>query len=286
MAEEYATPMDDPQFNGSQEKAPAPVEGQTTEGQPAQAEGTPAQPDFDPNHWQLNVKGQQIVPKDRQHLIDLAQKGSSFESNQAAFNQERISFQSQIQNLEQYKPMDQWINGDQAKIQALNQFITGYGQKPAPDYIDEETAQGFSSVHAELAEMKQKFQTQEQREEARAVKEADTELNTEISDLRKTYPKYNFDLDDGTGNLERKVLQFASDNGINNLTHAFRVMMFDSSQTSAKMDALKQQTQSVQQQSKAGVVTQGMPVGQSVKKIDFKNKSMGTLAEEAKLEYQ
>ena len=58
------------------ESAAPPVQ----ESAPQEDGQTPVQePEFSPDQWTLNYKGQTIVPKDRQHLINLAQKGHSFE---------------------------------------------------------------------------------------------------------------------------------------------------------------------------------------------------------------
>ena len=229
-------------------------------------ENTNQQPTWNGQEWALNFKGQQIIPKDRQHLVNLAQKGYSYESAMEQLNQERQKLTQQGQSYQKYSQLDEALQGNQEFARKLWDFVqqnkAGQQQQQQGEQQSELPPQ-VSSALSELEELKSwKQQLQEQ--------QANQAIEKEINDLASQYPNYEWQADDGTGTLAWKIMKHAYDNGITSMKMAFRDMMFDKSATTVKMDTLKQAKETQQAQHRQGVVqSSGAPTNMPMKKSGY-----------------
>jgi len=242
------------QGQGDQGQGQQPQQGQAqqdgdqgqAQGQQQQSQQQQTDPNWDPKAYAMTYRGQTVYPKDRQHLINLAQQGWSYSTEMQRLNQEKQQMQEQQQRLAQYQQFDQYLKQNphvaQAMLQAAQQNVQQPGGQQQP------------SVPPQIM---QKMQTLEQTVQQQQEWYQDQQLDSEIKQLRSKYPNVDWDTDKGGGNLEKNLLQFALDNNLSNLDHAYRVMMFDRTQTDTKANALKQQMQQRQQQHQQGIVQGG-----------------------------
>jgi hypothetical protein len=233
-----------------------PAQGTTEQPQAESGKGQPQSPadkDWDAKKWELTYRGNKVYPKDRQHLINLAQQGWSYSQEMARLNSERQQMTQQAQRLAQYEQFDQYLRANphvaKAMLAAAQQ---GVGQQQPNN-----NQQG--PQYAVPPELMNKVGTLESQLKAQQDWHQDQLLDNEIKQLKTAHPNHDWVTDNGTGNLEKQLLQFALDNSFTNLEHAYRVMMWDNSQTEAKASALKQQMTQRQQAHQQGVVQGGAP---------------------------
>lgn len=243
-------------FGGSPEATGTPQQTQAEAGtqghgdaQASQAQ-QPVDPKWDQKAWELTYRGQKVYPKDRQHLINLAQQGWSYSQEMAKLNQERQAMQANAQRLSQYEQFDAYLKSNPHVAQAMLQAAQNqYNQQPQAG-----AQQQAPQVPPELM---QKVGTLEQQLQQQQNWHQDQLLDNEIQQLKAKHPNHDWTTDNGTGNLEKQLLQFCLDNNITNLEHGYRIMMWDTAQTQSKADALKGQMASRQQAHQQGVVQRG-----------------------------
>lgn len=213
--------------------------------------------DFDPTAWQLNVKGETITPKDRDHLKNLAQMGLSYSQSMEQLKQEKARIAEQMNNYQQYAQLDQAFKSDPRLQEHLTNAIQQYraqqelGTKDIPPYMQE------------LLQRVEGVETYKQQLEQRS---ADEQLQNELNSLKSTYSSEKWDHNDGEGTLEQKLLRHAYENNIPSLKAAYRDMMFDKVALSTKADALKEAEAKRVAAAKAGRVagnSGAAPVNQS-----------------------
>jgi hypothetical protein len=89
---------------------------------------------------------------------------------------------------------------------------------------------------------------------------ADAQLESEIGKLKSQFPEQGWDTLDGQGQtLMQRVLKHAYDNEFPNIQAAYRDLQWDAHVTSAKAEALKQQSAQQIAANKAGIVSGGAP---------------------------
>lgn len=200
------------------------------EGVPGTEGAAPSAPSFNPNEWALNYKGQQVTPKDRQHLINLAQQGYGYSQAMEILNKEKREIQEMRSQYGKYAELDERFKKDPNFQQHILQAVQSYGVGGSRE--GEQMPPQLAKVMQELEEIKN-FQKQYER------KAADAEVQREMEDLRKTYPDEQWDFNDGSGTLSEKLLKHAYDNHIPNLKSAYRDFMFDKMAANTKAEALK-----------------------------------------------
>jgi hypothetical protein len=216
---------------------------------------------FNGSEWGLKYRGQPYVPKDRQELVNLAQKGFSYTQEMERINRERREWQQRIDDMQSkyrhYDDIDSLMKKNPAfserMMQLAQEFQTG-GQQDGQQPANGVNYQLYNGLVTRLGEL-EKLNTE------RINKEYDRQLADQVSKMRATYAGHDWDFDDGTGNLEKKVIQFAYENGISNLDYAYRAMMFDQNGTNAKAAALKKEAEARAKAQKAGVISQGAAGG-------------------------
>lgn len=234
-------------------------------GQPAgQPQGAP----WNEKEWPLMYRGQQIFPKDRDHLKNLAQKGFSFEQATEQYNRERTALAQQMENLRKqyahYDQFDQMLKSNpalQEKIAATIQEMQAGGQQG-----QQPGGQQFQIFN----KLTERLDSLESMNQERIDAEYDRRLAESVQKLKADHPDHDWNFDDGTGNMERKVIQFAAENGITNLEYAYRSMMYDQAGANAKADALKKAAAAKQQANRAGVIQSGAPGGAAPQQGGYK----------------
>jgi len=244
---------DQPQGNAQPQQQ---ANGQQPGGQPQagdqQTNQQGQQEVFDGNKWTLKYRGQPYVPKSREELTNLAQKGFSYEQEMGRFKTERTQLQQQLDGLKKqyghYDVFDKMLKGNPQlaeKIAATIQEMQAQGQQPGGANV-----QLYSQLKSEIEELKH-------HNDERINLEYDRRLQESVQKLKADHPDHDWEFDEGNGNLEKQIIQFAMENGITNLEHAYRAMMFDQAGTNAKADALKKAAAAKQQANRAGVIQSG-----------------------------
>lgn len=206
------------------------------------------QTDFNPEDWSLNVKGQVLNPKDREHLVNLAQQGMSYSDSMAKLNEEKQRMAEEYEPLKQYAALDQQFRDDPAFQNHLTEAINTYrankelGTEETPPYVQQ---------------LLQRVETMEQHKSQQDQTNADGQLATELNALKAEYPTVDWDADEGEGTFTHQVLKHAYENGIPSLKSAFRDIMFDQVALNAKAEALKAAEKKKLDAIKAGKVTAG-----------------------------
>lgn len=237
--------------------------------QPSQGNnGQQQQPVWNGTEWSLKYRGNPYIPKSRDELVNLAQKGFSYTQEMERMNRERKEYQEQLNSLQgKYKHYDEFdaaLKSNPALAQKLMQVAQEFqGQQG-----EQQASQGIDMrVYTQL---QQRLDQLESMNTERINGEYDRKLADTIQNVKKSYPNHDWDFDDGTGNLEHKLLQFAYENGITNLDYAYRAMMWDQNSANAKADALKKAAATKQVASRAGVLNTSSSAGSSPSRPGYK----------------
>lgn len=227
---------------------------ETVEGE---GEGTPqpGESEFDPNKWAMTYKGSQVIPRDRQHLVNLAQQGYGYSKAMEGIKRERTEMEGSREKYSKYDALEQALQANPEMANKIwgmvNQQQGGEGNGDQPGLSPE--------VASKLQEFDQ-FKT-----EYRAT-QADNSLKSEIDQMKRDYPDETWDVDSGEGTLESRILQHALDNKILDLRVAYKDMMWDQMQSKIKSTTLAKQKAAKIAAKKAGIVDGGAP-GQGTRQL-------------------
>ena len=147
----------------------------------AQQPEAPVQPGFNPDEWLLNFKGQPIKPKDRQHLVNLAQQGYGYSQAMEKLNKEKEAIAQSKTQYDKYAQLDQRFQSDPAFRQKIEQLFNG-GEQP------EQTQQAGQSP-ALPPEIMDKLNKAEQFQQTILQERADQKLQSEIETMKKDHPE-------------------------------------------------------------------------------------------------
>lgn len=251
------------QYEGQQDTAPlvGQREGQQDPGvlasqdQPAQppVQGQAQSSNWNPTEWQLDYRGQKVTPRDKDHLRQLAQQGYSYSQSMAMLKKQQQDLQnrySRYQTLEQtFEQHPELANQIWGSVQQYLQQVNQPQQQAQPN-----GQQAY--VPPELL---QKVQELDQFRNQYVEKQADQELEAEISQLKSKYADQPWDVDNGDGNgtLIYRVMKHAYDGNYPSLNAAYRDLMWDAHMTNTKAETLKKAQETRQAQTKAGVISGG-----------------------------
>jgi hypothetical protein len=237
----------------------------------------PAQPEFDPNQWALNFKGQPVIPRDRQHLINLAQKGHSFEQRMEDLNKQQKDIEGLKSKYSQYEPLDQLFRENPqfaSEIMHLRQKYEGGVQQPTGEAPAQAQSHVPPQVLQEIEQLKGNYQKLISENE-------DYKLNQEINALKSQYKDHDWDSDDGTGTLEQRLLKHAMDNKLGSIRSAYRDYFFDQYAAQAQNSAIAQNAEKQKELNKAGIVQTGTPAPEAKSTFDHKKASYDDIKAEA-----
>jgi hypothetical protein len=241
----------------------APTEPQLPQSQPGQQDNVPdqqgqpapaqSQQSWNPNEYALNFHGRTILPRDKEHLVNLAQQGYSYSQSMAILKKEKEELEGTKQKFGQYEQFDTLLQQNPQIAQKIWALFTEQNNNNNNGAAPENQVTLPPEIVHKLTEF-DRFTA-----EYRAEK-ADSLLSKELSELRKMYPDQAWDTDvDGRGTLEDRVLQHAYANGIGNIKMAYKDLMWDTVQTQAKSDVLKAEQEKKAAARRAGIVDGGQP---------------------------
>jgi hypothetical protein len=245
-------------------------------GQVTQEQGSTEQ-QFNPIEWQLNFKGQQITPKDRQHLINLAQQGYGYSQAMEKLNREKQEIAQYKTQYDKYAKLDERFKNDPVFAQKIFGLLNGQEQ------AQQEQSNQAVALPPEFSEKLSKL---EQFQEQFASYQADQKLQSEIEKLKSMHQD-NWDFDDGEGTLLNKVLKHTLDGNFPSLESAYRDFMWDKHTANAKADALKAEAEKRQRDTLAGKVSApgAKPAPAAPKAINFRQTGYNDLAAMAAKEF-
>ena len=217
-------------------------------------------PQGDPKWWKpdlfkLKYRGTQVSPRNYNHAVSLMQQGWSYSQAMEALNRERSELQTQGKLYEQYGALDKAFKTNPAfaaKIWQMYQEAQGQqqpaGQPQAQPQANDPRMQQLFSVVLGLQEKLKGYDD----------READTEVQSEMKDLRESIPDAQWDATTESGHtLMWDVLNHACQQGFPNLKAAARDYLWDSQAATAKMAGAKQAAEARMKAAKAGVVGTG-----------------------------
>src|SRR4030042_284735 len=251
-------PQSDQPQGGSQPQQQA--DGQQPGGQPQAGDqktnSQGQQQVFDGKQWALKYRGQPYVPKTREELTNLAQKGFSYEQEMGRFKTERTQLQQQLDGLKKqyglYDEFDKMLKSNPQlaeKIAATIQEMQSQGQQPGGPNV-----QLYSQLKSEIEELKS-------HNTERINLEYDRRLQESAQKLKADHPDHDWEFDDGTGTLQQQIVRFALESGISSLDHAYWAFMGPQNGTNARADALKKAAAAKQAANRAGGVQGGASPG-------------------------
>lgn len=224
-------------------------------------EVVPEVPQFNPQEWALNYKGQQVMPKDRDHLVNLAQKGWSYEQAMEQINREKQEFAKQQGEISRYIELDKAIKADPQFANSLYEFIRQYNEGG-----QQQQQQNQQQENPEYVQLRQELEDLKSWKQQNLLERAQEQIDSELANLAQRYPNYDWQSDTGSGTLAYRLLKHAHDNNFVDLHTAFKDLMFDEVSKQTKFDTLKQQKEVQQRQAKQGVVQTGSPANVAPKK--------------------
>lgn len=204
--------------------------------------------DFDPKAWGYKYRGQEIYPKDRNHLITLAQQGHMASQRMAELNARAKELDSMQKQFDPYKQLDEVFQKNPKfaqKIWDLYQKAQA-GEDVTADVQDN----GLGAIVQDINGIKTEFQKLKEEKEDQA-------LEREIETLKTAHSDHEWGIDEGDGTLEKRILKHALDGGFSSLESAYRDMMWDSVRTNTEAKTLKQAAQNRVAEKKAGVIDKG-----------------------------
>lgn len=212
-----------------------------------------AQPVWNGQEYALNFRGKQIVPRDKDHLLRLAQQGYSYETraqdlarreNEIKSQSERYSQLAQLQQAFETNPILQ-----QRILQMYQEAMSGQSQDQSGG------VQQDNGIYNTLLD---KYQTLEQKLGSYEAQQADAALDNEIKSLQSKYQRNDWNqIDENGSTLTQALLKRAYDLGGVPLETAYRDLMWESNQQAVQSEVLKKQAQTRQAQTRAGVVSTG-----------------------------
>jgi len=264
--------LKDDDVSQSPEAAPPSVETPTQE---------PPASEWAANDYGYKYKGNVFYPKDRDHLIALAQKGHAFEINQEGLNKELRGIEEFKQKYEPYQRMDEFSQKNPEFLNKVNslyyEYQNGNAQQPEGEDISQHPL--YLAQQKEIDGFKQRFQQMD-------MSEADKEIDTQLEQLIANNKNYDWKTDEGHGDLGYRVMVHARDNGHPSLEAAFKNLMFDDMRLRSEMEAKKNLAEENKKNNKAGVVHGSAPAAIGAKKLNHKDHSLDELAEMALNEFQ
>jgi hypothetical protein len=235
--------------------------------------------DFVPDKWQLKYRDKVVVPKDRDHLINLAQQGFSYSQRMAELKQRETEIENNRQRYEQYEKLDKAF---EANPQFRKQIFDWYNQSFSPEQkqqaeqqVQQQAGPAAAQIPQELlqeiASFRQFKEQFEQQQEQQASAAAEKEVQTEIEELKKKYPRDDWDTLSSNGmTLAQEIIKHALDNGSIKLETAYRDLMWDQHVKSIEAETLKKAAEQSKVAKRAGIVAGGKAKGvQAPAPVDY-----------------
>ena len=239
-----------------------------------------ADDDFNPESWTLRFRGREIQPKDRQHLINLAQQGYLYNQKAQELSARERQLQEQAGQYAQYQQLVEAFQQNPALKQKLVQMYQeaqqgGYSQQAQQPGMGQQPIEQLTPYLQKVNELDQRFKQLDD-------EKADQEVQNEIASLIANHPDDDWKSRDENGrDLKWEIVNHAYRNNFPTLEAAYRDLMFDTAVTRAKSEALKRQAEQKRKAHKAGIVgrASGKPAGQPKPGPDLRSMSLDDVAD-------
>jgi len=257
------------QDQGPREGEATVEEATTTTGTlPKTKQQAAAPDDFNPDTWQLKYRDQVIKPKDKNHLINLAQQGFSYSQRMAELKAKEQEIETNRQRFEQYEKLEQAF---EKNPQFRDQIFKWYQESFTPAQQQQQQQQvqqqaGNTNVPPELlqeiAALKEWKESWESQQATQKAAQADQEVMSEVDKLKGKYPRDDWETLSSNGmTLIQEIIKHALDNNGIKLETAYRDLMWDSHVKTTEAETLKRATEDKKAAAKAGIVSGGKSKG-------------------------
>ena len=247
----------------------------------------PGDSDFDPAKWSLKFRDQVVQPKDRNHLIQLAQQGFSYSQRMQDLKRQEGELKAQGQQYQQYQKLADAFQKNptfREKLLAMYQESLAGGQQQAPAPQGENQQPAHAQLPPELLEEINELKSWKEKYTEQQV---DQQVSTEIQSLRSKYTRDDWDVPNTSGmSLIKEIIAHNYGHPSMTLEQAYRDLMFDKVGTNAKAEGLKQAAAVQKKQAKQGVVAGRAPAAPSGKPAGINTSaSYDELAQQAIAEF-
>lgn len=207
--------------------------------------------DWTPDQFAYKYKGNVYYPKDKDHLIALAQKGHAFETNQEQLNRQLREIEEHKQKYDPYKQLDEFASQNP---QFWNKVQELYGQFQNGNLQQDQTNQIDITQHPAFKELQKKNEEIARRMEEDDIRKADEEIDRQLNSLMDKHKQYDWKTDEGYGNLGVRVMRHALEKGYPDIESAFNNLMGDDMRIRAEMESKKKAAEEQKKSNKAGIV--------------------------------
>jgi len=253
---------------------------QPGEGSPDASGANPqgSAPTFNPELYAFESKGQRILPKDENQARMWLSGGYNFSQSQAAFKKQQAEFEQRQARVAELEKLDELFQKNPEFQKKIFEIVQQQKQPQQPGQSPQQAPQLPPEILAKLDKVDSVSQEVQKIKE----KEEDAALEQELSGLKAKYKDYDWLTDNGEGNLEKKVLQAAMDNGLSDLDKAFKIVTYDQVKTVTEAAALKRLADQTTDNAKKGIVSSSASNQKPVPKpVNHSNMSYKDLTEMA-----
>jgi hypothetical protein len=245
-----------------------------------------AAPAAAPQEFDFTWNGKQIkAPINDPRLKQWAAQGYDYNHKVGELKTKEQKLAEMEQSYKPYREVDEYAKQNKDWWEHVQK---SYEQRAQQQGLDPENplTKELTTLRQELAEIK-KFKDDSINEKTTKQREQeDTALRSEIESIRKTYSDLDFDSPDETGKgLELRVLEFASQKGIQDFKTAFIAFNHDKLIQLAAEKAKESVTKEQMKNKKAGLLGKTpAPTKALSEPRDLKNQSYDQILEETKRE--
>jgi hypothetical protein len=236
-----------------------------------------------PQEYEINWNGKQIkAPIDKltkwaSQGYDYAQRMEALKAQQSEFEQNRQQFEPK---LNMYKDVDDYAAKNPEWWEHVQKSWQDRQQAFDPSNPIANEINTLKSEIQELRKFKEDLHNEKLQEKRKAE---DTALDNEIGEMRKAYADLDWaSVDENGMTLESRILQHATNNGINSFRAAFRDYNHDRLVEMAAMRAKEQAVKERKAAAKAGLLGVSNTPRNGIQNAgNVKNKSYNDLTREA-----
>ena len=235
--------------------------------------------------WSIDHNGQKVSPDTAEKAKTWLSLGHNYSQRAAELNKTQAEVARERQQLQdKYKGYDRFSEVDAYARQNPDWWthVQSQFEQRGSHGVDPNLA----PIMQRLQQTEQVLQTYEQQRAQEAQTKEDHALETEIGEIRKSYPKIDLNSVDETGrSLEFRVLKHANDSGIRSFRAAFRDYLHDRLVSEAQVQGREAIAKDKQAQTKQGILgrtpapTRGLNVAQNVRGKSYDQLTSEALAE-------
>lgn len=238
--------------------------------------------------YEIKYGGKSIkAPIDK--IIRWAEQGYEAPTKIGELNKKLESYAAKekaFQEMEQkYGPVDKYVRDNPQWFEFMQSQYQRQMEQAQQNQAAPQINQVIEPLQKQIQElMSYKDTIEKERYEAR-MRQEDVAYQSELESLRKSYPKVDFNSVDQSGkSLEYRVLEHATQNGINKFTTAFRDFYHDELVKAAEVEAKEKVMKDKQSRTKLGILGVSSTPTPKVSDGSVKGKSYDDLYHETLVE--